>query len=236
MDRLHAAAISQDRIGSVIEAGALRALARAASGDDAAAVNALAGVLALACPEGYVRVIADEGPPMAALLARLAAAQKAGHTAAARVPLGYLVRLQRGFDADHASTDGAKLTAVVSALVEQLTSRELEVLRMRSSCWATACFLPPKGTSPWCRPGCRMHSRPQEHLTPICLSSSLPASSDSSISATWPGSPPASSRPRACSRSRPATTPSSTTTRPGGERAARRRVPDGPTVSGVTHP
>jgi LuxR family maltose regulon positive regulatory protein len=85
---------------------------------------------AIACPEGYVRVIADEGPPMAALLARLAAAQRAGHTAAARVPLGYLVRLQRGFDADHASTDGAKLTAVVSALVEQLTSRELEVLRM----------------------------------------------------------------------------------------------------------
>ena len=61
LDRLHAATITQDRTGSVIEAGALRALALAASGDDAAAVNALAGALTLACPEGYVRVIADEG-------------------------------------------------------------------------------------------------------------------------------------------------------------------------------
>jgi hypothetical protein len=46
LDRLHAAAISQDRIGSVIEAGALRALALTASGDDAAAVNALLIVIA----------------------------------------------------------------------------------------------------------------------------------------------------------------------------------------------
>ncbi len=40
----------------------------------AAAVDALAGALTLACPQGYVRVFADEGPPMAALLGRLVAA------------------------------------------------------------------------------------------------------------------------------------------------------------------
>ena len=76
LDRLHAAALSQDRIGSVIEAGALRALALAASGEEAAAVDTLAGVLTLACPQGYVRVFADEGAPMAALLGRLVAAQR----------------------------------------------------------------------------------------------------------------------------------------------------------------
>ena len=73
LDRLHAAAVAQGRVGSVIEAGALRALALAACGQDADAVNALAEVLTLACPQGYVRVFADEGPPMAALLGQLIA-------------------------------------------------------------------------------------------------------------------------------------------------------------------
>ena len=67
LDRLHAAAAAQGRAGSLIEAGALRALALAASGQEAAAVAALAGALMLACPQGYVRVFADEGLPMAAL-------------------------------------------------------------------------------------------------------------------------------------------------------------------------
>ena len=58
---------------------------------------ALAGALTLACPQGYVRVFADEGPPMAALVGRLIAAQRAGQ-AAAGVPLGCLARLQRAFD------------------------------------------------------------------------------------------------------------------------------------------
>ena len=77
LGRLHAAATARDRTGSVIEIQALRALALAAAGDDNAAVNALAQALTLACPQGYVRVFADEGPPMGALLARLVAAQKA---------------------------------------------------------------------------------------------------------------------------------------------------------------
>jgi mannose-6-phosphate isomerase-like protein (cupin superfamily) len=55
-----------------------------------------------------------------------------------------------------------------------------------------------------------------------------PASKDSSISAAWPGSPPASIRPRACSRFRPSTTPSSTTARPGSKHvAAIGRIPKG---------
>ena len=94
LDRLHAAAAAQDRAGSLIEIGALRALALAASGDADRAVDALAGALTLGCPQGYVRVFADEGPPMAALLARLIAAQRSGG-AAAEVPLGCLARLQR---------------------------------------------------------------------------------------------------------------------------------------------
>ena len=122
LDRLHAAAAAQDRAGSLIETGALRALALAAAGDEAAAVTALAGALTLACPQGYVRVFADEGPPMAALLGRLVAAQRAGQ-AAAGVPLGYLARLQRAFAPGPPARD-----PVPAGIVDPLTSRELEVL------------------------------------------------------------------------------------------------------------
>jgi ATP/maltotriose-dependent transcriptional regulator MalT len=127
LDRLHAAAKAQGRTGSLIETGALRALALAATGDEAGAVTALAGTLALACPQGHVRVFADEGPPMAALLGRLVAAQRAGSgfQAAAGVPLGYLARLQRAFAAGPPAPDPGP-----SGIIEPLTRRELEVLRM----------------------------------------------------------------------------------------------------------
>jgi len=125
LDRLHAAAVTQDRTGSVIEAGALRALALAACGRDADAVDALTAVLTLASPRGYVRVFADEGPPMAALLGQLIAAQRAGQAAAA-VPLGYLARLRSAFGAEPA----APHPAAVAGLIDPLTSRELEVLQM----------------------------------------------------------------------------------------------------------
>ena len=124
LDRLHAAAVAQDRAGSLIEIGALRGLALAATGDEAGAVTALTGALRLACPQGHIRVFADEGPPMAALLGRLIAAQRAGQ-AAAGVPLGYLARLQRAFAAGPPAPDPGP-----SGIIEPLTRRELEVLRI----------------------------------------------------------------------------------------------------------
>ena len=127
LDRLQAAAVTQDRAGSLIEIGALRALALAASGNEARAVTALADALTLACPQGYLRVFADEGPPMAALLARLVAAQRTGQ-AAVRVPLGYLARLQRAFDAGHPAPDPGRIA--VPGIIDPLTIREVEVLRL----------------------------------------------------------------------------------------------------------
>ena len=67
---------------------------------------------------------------MAALLGQLIAAQRAGHNAA-EIPFTCLARLQRAFDAAHATPDPRPGTTVaVPGLVEQLTSRELEVLGM----------------------------------------------------------------------------------------------------------
>src|SRR6185312_5880042 len=64
LQRLLQAAAAQGRTGSVIEIQALQALALAAKGDESAAVDAIAEAVTLACPQGYVRIFADEGTPM----------------------------------------------------------------------------------------------------------------------------------------------------------------------------
>ena len=137
LERLHAAAAAQGRTGSVIEARALQALALAASGQESAALAVLAEALSLAWPQGYVRVFADEGAPMGALLGRLIAAQRRDRTAAGDVPLEYLGRLARAFGRDgvHAVAPGASSArgggaVLLPGLVEALSERELEVLRL----------------------------------------------------------------------------------------------------------
>jgi ATP/maltotriose-dependent transcriptional regulator MalT len=124
LERLHAAAAAQGRAGSIIEIQAVRALALAAAGQEARAVEVLAGALTLGCPQGYVRVFADEGPPMAALLGRLVAARKAGRDAARGVDLGCLARVLLAAD----GKDAGRGAGPVPGLAEQLTARELEVL------------------------------------------------------------------------------------------------------------
>jgi LuxR family maltose regulon positive regulatory protein len=133
LDRLDAAAAGQERIGSVIEIRAIRAMALAALGDEAGATAALTSALELGWPQGYVRVFTDEGPAMAAVLGLLIAAQRSDQRAA-RIPLACLARLQRAFgDGQPASGPaGGRAAADPRAprLIEQLTSRELEVLAM----------------------------------------------------------------------------------------------------------
>ena len=81
--RLLVSAEAQGRTGSVIEVRTLQALALASGGDQAGALEALAGALVLASREGYVRVFVDEGAPMGALLGRLVTAQRTQQTGAA---------------------------------------------------------------------------------------------------------------------------------------------------------
>jgi ATP/maltotriose-dependent transcriptional regulator MalT len=132
LERLHTAAVAEDRTGSIIEIQALRALALEAAGEEAGALVALAEALSIAHPEGYVRVFADEGPPMKALLGRLVAAHRRDPDIARNVPLNYLGRLMRAFE--HGAAAGAPPTrrsgASVSGLVEALSERELDVLRL----------------------------------------------------------------------------------------------------------
>jgi LuxR family maltose regulon positive regulatory protein len=117
-ERLLGAAEDGGRNGSAIEILVVQALARHARDDLTGAIASLDRAVALAEPEGYVRGFMDEGPRMAALL-KLAAKRRNGP--------GYVRRL---------------LAAVVTAegrptggqpLIEPLSERELEVLRLLQS-------------------------------------------------------------------------------------------------------
>jgi LuxR family maltose regulon positive regulatory protein len=115
LERLLEAANAGGRSGSLIEILVLLALAHHAGGDLRAALPPLERALTLAEPEGYVRVFVDEGPSMAALL-----------NAVARhgVAPNYVGQLLAALGtAEHD-------TRVNRALVEPLSERELEVLRL----------------------------------------------------------------------------------------------------------
>jgi LuxR family transcriptional regulator, maltose regulon positive regulatory protein len=130
LERLHALAEAQGRIGSLIQLRTLQALALQAGGDQAGALEALAEALTLGAPEGWLRVFVDEGAPMAALLHRLLAGRR--QQLADGVPRGYLARLadafeQAGLPIRLPTSRGG---VVVAGLVEPLTARELEVLQL----------------------------------------------------------------------------------------------------------
>jgi LuxR family maltose regulon positive regulatory protein len=128
LDRLYAAA-AQGRMGSIIEIQALLALALAAAGEEAGAVNTLAEALALGQPQGYIRVFGDEGAPLAALLGRLIAT-RAKDLRAAGVSLGYLSRLRAAIEPLSERADSRSRPAPIPGLIEALSERELEVLRL----------------------------------------------------------------------------------------------------------
>jgi LuxR family maltose regulon positive regulatory protein len=130
LQRLLATAAGQGRIGSVIEIQALRALALAARGDHGGALGALAEAVTLGCPQGYVRVVADEGAPMRALLARLFAARKDQRAPARDIDPDYLAGLLRACGQAGAAPSSRRATAALPGMAEPLTDRELEVLQL----------------------------------------------------------------------------------------------------------
>ena len=115
LERLLRAAEEGRRTGSVIEILVLQALAHQARDDIPAALASLRRALTLAEPEGYVRIFADEGPPMASLLR---AAAKQG------IARNYVRRL---LAAVNKTGDG---TPASQGLIEPLSERELDVLRL----------------------------------------------------------------------------------------------------------
>jgi len=124
LERLLKAAEEGKRMGSVIEILLLQALAHHAQGDILLALAPLERALALAEPEGYVRIFVDEGLPMAHLLSA---------AAAQRMMPDYIGKLLAILEAEgQKSKDKAQLSSALPTqpLVEPLSNRELEVLRL----------------------------------------------------------------------------------------------------------
>ncbi len=117
LEKAGAAAHAAHRLGRLIEIGLLTALAWQALGKLETALAALEQSLALAEPEGYLRLYLDEGAPLAALL-QLA---RARGTATA-----YLRRLL----AELAPQPAAASPAPAAGRGEPLSPAELKVLRL----------------------------------------------------------------------------------------------------------
>jgi LuxR family maltose regulon positive regulatory protein len=135
LERLLHAAEAGERTGSMIEILVLQALAHQMQGDLSAALRPLERALMLAEPEGYVRIFVDEGPPVAVLLAKLHEhSRKRPRAAETAVPLAYIERLLallRGERVQEGISPAApSAPAPGQALLDPLTERELEVLRL----------------------------------------------------------------------------------------------------------
>lgn len=118
LDRLAGGAEAGGRKGSLVEILILQALAHQARGSTARALHSLEHALALAEPEGYIRIFADEGEPMRSLLRRAAAAGIGG---------AYARTLLAAFEAPGAAQTGPPPP---TGLDRPLTGREIEILRL----------------------------------------------------------------------------------------------------------
>jgi LuxR family maltose regulon positive regulatory protein len=137
LDRLLQAAEEGSRMGSVIEILVLQALAHQAQGNIMPALVPLERALTLAEPEGYVRIFVDEGKPMAELLTRIEA--KDGTLQVKE----YILKLLSAFEMHkefhpfgstpvekNPTSLLAKQAVSPQPLIEPLSERELEVLRL----------------------------------------------------------------------------------------------------------
>jgi LuxR family maltose regulon positive regulatory protein len=123
LEQVRSRARARGEMGEVLEALVLQALVLQAQGHLSEALSALQEALTLAEPEGWIRIFVDEGPPMATLLQQVAAA---GGTSP------YITRLLEAFGILTNQQQEAEpaQTGAPSALVELLSQREVEVLRL----------------------------------------------------------------------------------------------------------
>ena len=116
LKRLQAAAEAGKRTGTLVEILVVQALAHQADRDAPAALDALRQAVVLAEPAGFVRTFVDEGEPLAALLKALVKREPG---------LGYARRLLTA-----AGVAPVAVRTPSAALIEPLSERELDVLRL----------------------------------------------------------------------------------------------------------
>ena len=109
-------------MSSVIEILILQSLAHEAQGNISLALAPLERALALAEPEGYVRIFVDEGEPMRLLIEKQSRGQD-------KTFLGYVDKLLAAF-AQPTAIPQPRTNDLQSIIIEPLSERELEVLRL----------------------------------------------------------------------------------------------------------
>jgi LuxR family maltose regulon positive regulatory protein len=131
LERLLGAAEAGGRGRTVVELLVLKALALRARNDQPGALAALRRALTLAKPEGYVRTFADEGEPMVDLLRQLSRAWRREQPSEA--PLEYMSTLLEAIGAEVAVPVTSRVHGREGPILNPITSRELEVLRLLDS-------------------------------------------------------------------------------------------------------
>jgi len=121
LERLLKAAEEGGRTGSVIEILALQAIAYHAQGDLPAALLPLQRALALAEPEGYVRMFLDEGFSMLQLLREASAPE---------IMPDYAGKLLAAFEAEKRKSEDKPDLSPAQPLIEPLSQRELKILQL----------------------------------------------------------------------------------------------------------
>lgn len=127
LERLLALAETQKRTGSVIEILLTQALVYQAQNNRPQALAALERALALAEPEGYLRIFVDEGEAMRLLLLNF---RSTNEKQAAHSLLGYVDKILAAFSQPAEIISKSTITNHESEIIESLTDRELEILRL----------------------------------------------------------------------------------------------------------
>jgi len=132
LDRLRAAAEATGRMGGLIEVLVCQAMVQQKLGRLGEAVASLKRALGLGEPEGFVRTFADEGSPMARLLARVMKEQGARTPYTSYAVLAdYVGRLMAALEPElYAAPDKP---GAPQPLIDPLSDRELEVLKLLAS-------------------------------------------------------------------------------------------------------
>lgn len=121
LERVLAAARALDLGSTVIAALVLQSVLLASQSDDAQALTVLDEALALAAPERYFRVFVNEGDSMAALLETIRRRGRGSE---------YAAELLTAFGKEQAGRDKRESVVAGGQLIEPLSERELEVLRL----------------------------------------------------------------------------------------------------------
>ncbi len=130
LSQLASDAEAGERMSALIETLALQACVLNAQGDREAAFAALTKALALAEPEGFVRVFLDEGEVMQHLLAAVLRKKGIASDQAALPSKAYVAKLLDAFPTGPTPEVTPPSPDKVAELVEQLTAREFEVLQL----------------------------------------------------------------------------------------------------------